>query len=74
MDKGLLADTDRGQVFRPLPDLNVVKLGGRSIVDRGRWAPSSFLPTNRAATWASPTWPAPGQASSGQVSAGRWPI
>jgi len=36
MDKGLLARTESGQVFRPLPDLNVVKLGGQSIIDRGR--------------------------------------
>jgi molybdenum storage protein len=35
MDKGLLAGTDREHVFRPLPDLNVVKLGGQSIIDRG---------------------------------------
>jgi molybdenum storage protein len=36
MDKGLLTRTESGQVFRPLPDLNVVKLGGQSIIDRGR--------------------------------------
>lgn len=36
MDKGLLKQTDAGQIFRPLPDLNVVKLGGQSIIDRGR--------------------------------------
>jgi len=36
MDKNLLERTEGGQVFRPLPDLNVVKLGGQSIIDRGR--------------------------------------
>jgi molybdenum storage protein len=38
MRKGLLADTElpQGQVYRPLPDLNVVKIGGQSIMDRGR--------------------------------------
>lgn len=36
MDKGLLEDTETGSVFRPLPNLNVIKLGGQSIIDRGR--------------------------------------
>ena len=36
MDKTLLESTDAQAVFRPLPDLNVVKLGGQSIIDRGR--------------------------------------
>lgn len=38
MRKGLLADTGiRGdQIYRPLPDLNVIKIGGQSIIDRGR--------------------------------------
>jgi molybdenum storage protein len=36
MDKALLEGTDVQRVFRPLPDLNVVKLGGQSIIDRGR--------------------------------------
>jgi len=35
MDKTLLERTDTGAVFRPLPGLNVVKLGGQSIIDRG---------------------------------------
>jgi molybdenum storage protein len=35
MDKGLLAQTDRGSIFRPMAGLNVVKLGGQSIIDRG---------------------------------------
>jgi molybdenum storage protein len=35
MDKGLLESTEVERVFRPLPDLNVVKLGGQSIIDRG---------------------------------------
>jgi molybdenum storage protein len=38
MDKGLLERTDTGPIFRPLPELNVVKLGGQSIIDRGRAA------------------------------------
>jgi molybdenum storage protein len=36
MDKKLLASTETEQIFRPLPELNVVKLGGQSIIDRGR--------------------------------------
>ncbi len=36
MDKKLLAGTDSEHVLRPLPKLNVVKLGGHSIIDRGR--------------------------------------
>lgn len=36
MDKGLLAGTEVETVFRPLPRLNVVKLGGQSIIDRGK--------------------------------------
>jgi molybdenum storage protein len=36
MDKALLASTEREEVFRPLPGLNVIKLGGQSIIDRGR--------------------------------------
>jgi molybdenum storage protein len=35
MDKTLLASTEAESVFRPLPELNVVKLGGQSIMDRG---------------------------------------
>jgi molybdenum storage protein len=35
MDKTLLECTEIESVFRPLPDLNVVKLGGQSIIDRG---------------------------------------
>jgi molybdenum storage protein len=31
-----LRGTEAEAVFRPLPDLNVVKLGGQSIIDRGR--------------------------------------
>lgn len=38
MDKSLLASTDTGPVYRPLPDLTVVKVGGQSIIDRGRTA------------------------------------
>jgi molybdenum storage protein len=36
MDKTLLRGTETETVFRPLPDLNVIKLGGQSIIDRGR--------------------------------------
>lgn len=38
MDKSLLASTETSEVFRPLPRLNVIKLGGQSIIDRGRAA------------------------------------
>jgi molybdenum storage protein len=36
MDKALLAGTDMGPVYRPMPELTVVKIGGQSIIDRGR--------------------------------------
>jgi molybdenum storage protein len=35
MDKRLLGATETNAVFRALPDLNVIKLGGQSIIDRG---------------------------------------
>jgi molybdenum storage protein len=35
MDKSLLASTATDQVFRAMPRLNVIKLGGQSIIDRG---------------------------------------
>lgn len=35
MDKALLEKTETEQIFRPLPELNVIKLGGQSIIDRG---------------------------------------
>ena len=35
MDKALLESTETETVFRPLPNLNVIKLGGQSIIDRG---------------------------------------
>src|SRR5512136_231097 len=38
MDKSLLESTEVPQVFRPMPNLNVIKLGGQSIIDRGRAA------------------------------------
>jgi molybdenum storage protein len=38
MDRELLAWTENDSVFRPLPHLHVVKLGGQSIIDRGRKA------------------------------------
>jgi molybdenum storage protein len=36
MDKRLLAGTELDEVFRPLPMLNIIKLGGQSVIDRGR--------------------------------------
>ncbi|HEM46279.1 MAG TPA: uridine kinase [Alphaproteobacteria bacterium] len=36
MDRELLASTQGESVFRMLPELNVIKLGGQSIIDRGR--------------------------------------
>ena len=36
MDKGLLANTDTTPIYRLMPDLVVVKIGGQSIIDRGR--------------------------------------
>lgn len=41
MDKGLLAGTEKANLYRLMPDLTVVKLGGQSIIDRGR---SALLP------------------------------
>jgi len=35
MDKKLLEGTEIDKVFRVLPELNVIKLGGQSIIDRG---------------------------------------
>ncbi|HNR96959.1 MAG TPA: uridine kinase [Anaerolineae bacterium] len=35
MDKALLEKTETENIFRPLPELNVIKLGGQSIIDRG---------------------------------------
>lgn len=35
MDKQLLESTETQQVFRAMPELNVIKLGGQSIIDRG---------------------------------------
>ena len=36
MRKDLLAETETDRVFRPLPDLTVIKIGGQSVMDRGR--------------------------------------
>ena len=36
MDRELLARTEGDALFRALPDLSVIKLGGQSIIDRGR--------------------------------------
>jgi molybdenum storage protein len=41
MDRVLLAGTETDAVFRLLPDLSVIKLGGQSIIDRGA---SAVLP------------------------------
>lgn len=38
MDKDLLARTEGQAVYRLMPDLIVVKIGGQSIIDRGRTA------------------------------------
>jgi molybdenum storage protein len=38
MDKALLESTETEHVFRPLPELNIIKLGGQSIIDRGKKA------------------------------------
>ena len=38
MDKSLLASTDIGSIHRLMPDLIVIKIGGQSIIDRGRVA------------------------------------
>jgi molybdenum storage protein len=35
MDKKVLARTETEHIFRPLPQLNIIKLGGQSIIDRG---------------------------------------
>jgi len=36
VDKELIARTDSPRVVRMLPDAHVVKMGGRSLIDRGR--------------------------------------
>ncbi len=36
MDKSLLASTERQALYRLMPDLIVVRIGGQSIIDRGR--------------------------------------
>jgi molybdenum storage protein len=38
MDQTLLERTETGRIFRALPTLSVIKLGGQSIIDRGRAA------------------------------------
>jgi len=43
MDKELLASTETEHIFRPMPKLNVIKLGGQSIIDRGRPAVQPLL-------------------------------
>ncbi|MBN1177710.1 MAG: uridine kinase [Anaerolineae bacterium] len=35
MEKGLLARTETDAIFQPMPDVQVLKLGGQSIIDRG---------------------------------------
>ncbi len=36
MRKTLLSETETDEIFRPLPGLSVIKIGGQSIMDRGR--------------------------------------
>jgi len=43
MDKSLLASTDSAPIYRLMPDLIVVKIGGQSIIDRGRAAVQPVL-------------------------------
>lgn len=43
MDKQLLESTETDIIFRPLPELNIVKIGGQSIIDRGRQPLLSLL-------------------------------
>jgi molybdenum storage protein len=43
MDKSLLASTDTAPIHRLMPDLVVVKVGGQSIIDRGRVAVMPIL-------------------------------
>ncbi len=38
MDKDLLAGTSKTPLYRLMPDLTVVKIGGQSVIDRGRKA------------------------------------
>lgn len=38
MDKELLAGTETQSVYRLMPDLIVARIGGQSIIDRGRKA------------------------------------
>src|SRR3954454_20464442 len=37
-DEALLAETDAHPVLSILPDANVIKIGGQSLIDRGRTA------------------------------------
>ena len=37
-DRGLLSDTNYGESIRVLPEVNVIKVGGQSFMDRGRSA------------------------------------
>ena len=49
MDKNLLEGTETETLFRPLPDLNVLKIGGQSIIDRGAKAVLPLLDEIKAA-------------------------
>jgi len=53
MDKALLASTDSQAIYRLMPDLTVVKIGGQSIIDRGRTA---LLPVLDELVEARKTW------------------
>ena len=37
-DRSLLRQTGKGKVIRMLPEVNVLKIGGQSIIDRGKKA------------------------------------
>jgi molybdenum storage protein len=54
MDKDLLAQTDTGPIYKPMPNLTVVKVGGQSIIDRGREALLPILDELVAARQAHP--------------------
>mgnify|MGYP000959024347 FL=1 len=36
MRKGLLAETETNTIFQPMPNLEIIKIGGQSVMDRGR--------------------------------------
>ncbi len=54
MDQKLLESTETEHIFRPMPNLNVIKLGGQSIIDRGSKA---VLPLMEEIVAARPQYP-----------------